>query len=197
MPAATTDDDEVKIKGKLVKFVLQRLDRVSVPGEVHIVDYTRGRNLASYKSDEYVDLPRPTKANNPMSIVCGIFGYKEEIREFDYDHPELEPGVVQDEKGAWVIPFMLERFKKGDVTVMYHVTFYKDAVVMLSQSKTEIDELVNLMKGNPDYKIKIHGHCNGANSRKIIALGILKELLRYQWFGRAQGFCQGVIKIKS
>jgi len=199
-PAAMTEqqpEEEAKIRGMLVKFVLQRLDRASVPGEVHIVDYDRGRNIATYKSDEYIDMPRPSKANNPMSIVCGIFGYKEELREFDYDHPELAPGVVQDEKGAWVIPFMLERFKKGDVTVMYHVTFYKDAVVMLPQSKTEIDELVNLMKGNPDYKIKIHGHCNGDNSRRIIALGPTKNYFDINGSDERKGSAKELSKLRA
>jgi outer membrane protein OmpA-like peptidoglycan-associated protein len=51
--------------------------------------------------------------------------------------------------------------------VMYNVGFHKDAVIMLPQSKTDLDELVNMMKENPNYEITIHGHCNGKNERRI------------------------------
>ncbi|HET9052528.1 MAG TPA: OmpA family protein, partial [Cyclobacteriaceae bacterium] len=71
----------------------------------------------------------------------------------------------------WVIPFKLERLNKGDVSVMYNVSFYKDAVIMLPRAKEELDELVDLMKSNPAYEIKIHGHTNGNQKRKIIGLG--------------------------
>jgi outer membrane protein OmpA-like peptidoglycan-associated protein len=111
-----------------------------------------------------------------MSLVCGIFGYKEVVRFMDYNNPStIEGGSVQDAKGAWVIPYTLERMKKGDVSVMYHVAFYKDAVVMLPESKSELDELVSMMTNNPNYRIKIHGHCNTMNSKKIIAVGESKN----------------------
>lgn len=54
---------------------------------------------------------------------------------------------------------------------MYNVSFYKDAVIMLPRAKEELDELVHLMKSNPAYEIKIHGHTNGNEKRKITALG--------------------------
>jgi len=164
-------EPEIKVKGKLFKFQLMTIDGQPVHGEVHNVDYQRGREIAAYKSDEYIDMPAPSSSNNPMSIVCGIFGYKEVVKLVDYNKPDIEEGVVKDAKGAWIVPYRLERLKKGDVSVMYHVSFYKDAVVMLPQSKVELDELVNMMKDNPNYKIKIHGHCNGSYSRRIIALG--------------------------
>jgi len=59
--------------------------------------------------------------------------------------------------------------------VMYHVGFYKDAVIMLPLSKVELDQLAQMMSANPNYKIKIHGHANGSNSRRIIALGPSKN----------------------
>lgn len=164
-------EPELKVKGKLFKFIIRTVDGKPLQGEVHNVDLRRGRDIASYKSDAYVDLVHPSSATNPMSIVCGIFGYKEVVKFLDYKNPVEEYGVARDDKGAWVVSFQLERMKKGDVSVMYHVTFYKDAVVMLPVSKTEMDELVNMMKNNPNYEITIHGHCNGNNSRRIIALG--------------------------
>lgn len=106
-----------------------------------------------------------------MTIVCAIFGYKEVVLEIDYNKPGGTIGVTHDVNGAWVIPYKLEPLNTGDVSVMYRVAFYKDAVVMLPAAKSELDQLVNMMTSNPNYKIKIHGHCNGNGSRKIIALG--------------------------
>jgi outer membrane protein OmpA-like peptidoglycan-associated protein len=42
---------------------------------------------------------------------------------------------------------------------------------MQPQFKDELDGLVDLMKENLNYKVKIHGHCNGNESRDIITLG--------------------------
>lgn len=132
-----------------------------------------------------------------MSVVCGIFGYKEEVKEVDYDNPGQTAGATQDEKGAWIIPFQLERLKRGDVSVMYHVSFYKDAVVMLPQSKVEIDELLSLMKGNPKYKIKIHGHCNGTNSRRIIALGDAKNYFDINGSNEISGSAKDLSRLRA
>ena len=194
---ATEGEPEMKVKGKLFKFVIETLDGKIVNGEVHNVDYKRGRELASFASNKYIDLPHPSKENNPMAMVCGIFGYKEDVKFLDYNNPAAEEGIVQDAKGAWIIPYRLERLKKGDVSVMYKVSFYKDAVVMLPQSKSEMDELVNMMKDNPNYKIKIHGHCNGSNSRKIIALGQNKNYFNIQGADEHNGSAKELSKLRA
>lgn len=177
--ATTTTDaldaEKIKVKGKLFKFRVQTTAGEPVDfAEVHDVDYRRGRDLATFKADKYVDILKPAKRGQ-MTVVCGIFGYKEVVRKIDYTDPAAAEGVSQDERGAWIIPFTLERMKKGDVSVMYHVSFYKDAVIMLPASKLELDELVSMMKSNPNYLIKIHGHSNGNNKRKIIDLGKAKN----------------------
>lgn len=165
----TTEKPKRVVKGKLFKFDIQTPTGASVHGKVHHVDLLKGRDLASYSSEDYSDVPKP--AEEPMTLICGIFGYKEITQLVDYQTPSLTEGAVQDAEGAWVIPFKLERLKKGDVSVMYDVSFYKDAVIMLPRSEEELDELVNMMRTNPNYTIKIHGHTNGNNKRKIIALG--------------------------
>ena len=201
LPAPVTPspavESEIKVRGKLFKFQVQTLEGRTINGEVHNVDYSRGRDIAAYKSNEYVDVLPPPRNNNPMSIVCGIFGYKEVVKVVDYNNPETETGVTKDEKGAWVIPYKLERLKKGDVSVMYHVAFYKDAVVMLAQSMSEMGELVNMMKDNPNYRIKIHGHCNGNNTRKIIALGADKNYFTIQGSDERNGSAKELSKLRA
>lgn len=159
------------VRGKLFNFAIKTSTGEPITGSVHHVDLTRGRDLGSYKGNEESDVLKPADQSEPMTFVCGIFGYKEITQLIDYNDPSQTEGAVKDEHGVWTIPFTLERLKKGDVTVMYDVSFYKDAVIMLPRSQEELDELVNLMNLNPAYKIKVHGHTNGNNKRKIIALG--------------------------
>jgi outer membrane protein OmpA-like peptidoglycan-associated protein len=188
---------EKPVKGKLFKFVIQTTDGKPVHGSVHHVDFNRGRDIASYNADEYIDLPRPSRSNNPMSMVCGIFGYKEEVKLLNYDDPSTVENVTSDEKGAWVVHYELERLKKGDVSVMYHVSFYKDAVVMLPQAKPELDELVAMMNDNSNYRIKIHGHCNGNNSRRIIAMGQTKNYFAIEGSDERNGTAKELSKLRA
>lgn len=166
-----------KAKGKFFKFTILDPSGSPLNGKVHHVDLKQGRDIASYNSNEYSDVPRPSSSNReePMTIVCGIFGYKEVTQLVDYTNPGITTGAVKDENGIWTIPFPLERLKKGDVSVMYDVSFYKDAVIMLPRSQEELDELVNLMSANPKYKIRIHGHANGTGKTKMIVLGKVKN----------------------
>jgi outer membrane protein OmpA-like peptidoglycan-associated protein len=161
-----------KPKGKYFKFQVSSPEASSLPAVIHSVDFQKGRELAAYKTNTYVDILTNKKS---LTLVCGVFGYKIVDKVIDYNNPSLTEGAYQDEQGAWVIPYILEPLAKGDISVMYNVGFYKDAVVMLPQSKRELDQLVNMMQLNPQYAIKIHGHCNGNNGRKIIALGDSKN----------------------
>lgn len=169
-------------RGKFFVFKLYTAEGKEIPGQLFNVDRQQARDLATYRANEYVDVLRPATKDTPLTIVCEIFGYKEVVKLIDYNDPGLTEGVVLDENGAWVVPYTLERLNKGNVSVMYNVTFYKEAVIMLPKSKTELDELVNMMKLNPNYKIKIHGHANGNEKGiRIIMLGADKN-----YFGMAR-----------
>lgn len=171
-PVEPEDKPLPPARGKYFKFVVTTADGTPLQTTLHNVDRLQGRDLATYPSGTYADVTRPSDPSMPLTIVCGIFGFKEEVKIIDYADPAQTPGATQDEKGAWVIPYQLERLKKGDVSVMYNVSFYKDAAVMTPASQTELDELVNMMKLNPNYKIKIHGHNNGNDKNiRITELG--------------------------
>lgn len=173
--AETVASMPVKARGKFFKFIVSSADGKTIPGEVHYVDRNLGRDLADYKANQRVDVVRTAGPNIPMTLVCGIFGYQEVVKMVDYNNPAGTTGAYLDENGVWVVPYQLERLRKGNSSVMYHTSFFKDAVVMTHESKTEMDELVNMMKLNPNYVIKVHGHCNGTHNRRIIALGTTKN----------------------
>jgi outer membrane protein OmpA-like peptidoglycan-associated protein len=159
----------LKPKGKYFKFTIASGDGSVLPGEVHHVDRSQQRELGSFSTDLYIDMMKPGPAE-PMNVVCGVFGYKEIEKYIDFANPSETEGAYQDEQGAWVIPYKLERLERGDVSVMYNVGFYKDAVAMVPASKKDLDELVTMMKENSNYVIKLHSHCNGKYSRDILAL---------------------------
>ena len=169
-------EPELKVKGKLFEFATNTDDGRKVVTEIHSVDYKHNRDLGAYKTNQYVDVVRSSnREDNLMTFVCGVFGYQEIVKVIDYNNPATSSDVMKDAKGAYVIPYTLQRMKKGDVSVMYHLSFYKDAVIMLPPSKTELDELVTMMSDNTGYKIKVHAHCNGSNNRRIIAMGKTKN----------------------
>jgi outer membrane protein OmpA-like peptidoglycan-associated protein len=172
-PTIAFDGPEKPVaRGKFFKFILTTTEGKEVSGRVYNVDRIQGRDLATYTAHQYVDVLKPIRQDQSVTLVCEIFGYKEEVKLVDYADPSSAEGAYQDEHGAWVIPFTLERLQKGNISVLYNVAFYKDAVIMLPKSKPELDELVNMMKLNPNYSIKIHGHHNGTERNiRIITLG--------------------------
>jgi outer membrane protein OmpA-like peptidoglycan-associated protein len=190
-------DPKMVVKGKLIRFVIEDPDGKLIPGAVHHVDYSRGRDIATFEAGKYLDILPPNSANNPMTIVCAIFGYKEVVKEVDYNQPQATAGAMRDENNAWVIPYKLEPLNTGDVSVMYRVSFYKDAVVMLPPSKAELDQLVNMMNANPNYRIKIHGHCNGTNSRRIIALGPTKNYFDMAGSNEIKGSAKELSRLRA
>jgi outer membrane protein OmpA-like peptidoglycan-associated protein len=157
------------VKGKLFKFDLKTPEGTHLVGKVHHVNTKLGRDIASYSSDDYADVPSPTETN--MTIVCGIFGYREITRVVNYTNPTAkQKDVTKDDEGAWVIPFELERLKSGDYSIMYDVSFFKNSVAMQEKSKSDLDILLGMMQNNPRLKVRIHGHANGTKERAITNL---------------------------
>ena len=74
-------------------------------------------------------------------------------------------------EGELIIPLSITRVKRGDYIEFSNVSFYRNSVVMQPASQSELDGLADLMTEHTDYKVRIHGHCNGTDSRDIITLG--------------------------
>lgn len=162
--------------GKYFKFRIESPEGQPLPGKVHHIDFEEGRELAVYKTDTFIDLLRPGQTDEPMAIVCSRFGYKEIEKYIDYANPSsTDDDAYVDAQGTWVIPYKLERVEAGDVSVMYNVSFYKDAAIMRKSSQVDLDELVRMMHKNPYYEITVHAYCNGRNKRKITGMGSEKN----------------------
>jgi outer membrane protein OmpA-like peptidoglycan-associated protein len=180
---ATLTDEEVA--GKNFVFTLFRAeDGKVVEGEVDVVDSEKSRKMASYKGNTPVKISAPAGKTGNVSFVCEAFGYRKAQIEFSFKNPEQSLSL--DEQGNIVIPFELMRLRKGDIAVMYNVFFFKDAAVMRPESRFEVNSLLDMLKENPAYKIKVHGHTNGNASGKIISMGEAKNF--FALTGTQEGF---------
>ncbi len=144
-------------------------------GDVDVMDIekTKPRKMASYRGNEVVNLKPFNKSGN-ISLVCEVFGFRKVQQTINFNQPQTTEGVLVDENKI-TVPFDLVRLKKGDIAIMYNVYFYKDAGVMRPESRYEVTSLMEMLKENPKYKIKIHGHTNGNAAGKIISIGESKN----------------------
>jgi len=166
-PQATSLDDGTE--GKRFIFKLSRADDLKpVEGDVDVIDSDRSRKMATYKANVVVKVADPASKSDNVSMICEVFGYRKVQRDMNYVNPEGE-GIQTDEQGSVVVPFELTRLQKGDIAVMYNVYYFKDASLMRPESRYEVGSLLDMLKENPKYKIRIHGHTNGGSAGKIIS----------------------------
>lgn len=166
-PASQSIDDGGT--GKSFFFKLYRAtDSDVVQGDVSAIDVDRTRKMGTYKGNIPVKVADPLSKTDSVLLVCEVFGYRKSQRNIYYNEPSGE-GIETDANGAVVVPFELIRLKKGDIAVMYHVYFYKDASIMRPESRYEVESLLKMLNENKNYRIRIHGHTNGGASGKIIS----------------------------
>ena len=174
-----------EVVGKNFYFHLFRGDNLNtVPGEVEAIDFEKSRKMATYPANEGVKVIIPSGKTKHISFVCQVFGYRKQQQEYDPASPS--ENLYLDDKGNLVVPFELIRLQKGDIAIMYNVFFFKDAALMRPESRYEVNNLLDLLKENPTYKIMIHGHTNGNASGKIIRMDKTGNF--YSLSGTKQGF---------
>lgn len=144
-----------------------------VDGDVQVIDTERSKLISKVKGNEYLILPNPKSKSGQLTLICESFGYRKVQEEINYPLP-LADTVKQhiDLMGTTiVINFEMVRYQKGDIATLYNVYFYNDAAIMLPESKFELNSLLEMMRDDPDYKIRLHGHTNGSYHGKIISMG--------------------------
>jgi outer membrane protein OmpA-like peptidoglycan-associated protein len=162
-PLPANDD-----KQKNFLFKIYRADNSSqLEGNVDVIDVERSRKLGTYEGNKAVQISSPGTSSGNISLLCEVFGYRKAQKNVSFNDPQEETITFEDDK--YVVPFELVRLQKGDIAVMYNVYFFKDAAVMRPESRWEVNSLLDMLKENPNYKIRIHGHTNGNASGKIIS----------------------------
>jgi outer membrane protein OmpA-like peptidoglycan-associated protein len=180
IPVTVTDNEEIKqyehmTLGNTEVFLSlynQRNNRI-VDGMVKVVDTDRSKLLKEVKGNEYLILPDPKSTSGQLSLICEAFGYRKVQQEINYPVPlaDTVKDFVDLMGTTIVVNFDLIRYRVGDVTTLYHVYFYNDAALMLPESKYELNSLLQMMKENPNYRIRLHGHTNGNYHGRIITMG--------------------------
>jgi outer membrane protein OmpA-like peptidoglycan-associated protein len=139
-----------------------------VTGEVHIQESGRASQYQAFKANEIVYIKSaPSNKQGTYTVITEAPGYKEIATTFSYSDASATKG----DQGETIISISLKKAKAGDYIDFNNVHFVRNSSIMSSDSQDELDGLVALMKENTKYKIKIHGHCNGKQSREIIVLG--------------------------
>ncbi|NJM25840.1 MAG: OmpA family protein [Bacteroidia bacterium] len=144
-----------------------------IDGEISVVDAEHNRLMKMVKGNEYMLLPDPKNNTGKVTLIAEVFGYRKIQHEFNYKTPlpdTIQPYV--DLLGTtFVLYFDMVRYRAGDIATLYNVYFYNDAAIMLPESKYELDNLLALLKENPNYRIRLHGHTNGNYHGKIVSMG--------------------------
>ncbi len=142
-----------------------------VDGMVKVFDADRARLITEAAGNEYIMLPDPKSKSGKITLIGEVFGYRKVQNEITFPLP-LQDTVKEHIElmgTTLVITFPMIRYHKGDIATLYNVYFYNDAAIMMPDSKPELNALIQMMKENPNYKIRLHGHTNGNYHGTIIS----------------------------
>jgi outer membrane protein OmpA-like peptidoglycan-associated protein len=185
-PGQASREVEDAALGKRFIFELFRAnDHKKVEGDVEVIDTERSRRMATYKGNEVVRVASPASKSGDITLISEVFGYRKVQHNLNYNDPQ-GPTVRTDAQGNVIVPFELIRLQRGDIAIMYNVYFFKDAGVMRPESRYEVNSLLEMLRENPNYKIRLHGHTNGNAPGKIISMG--EEKNYFSLTGTKEGF---------
>ncbi len=140
-----------------------------VKGKISVIDPESNKVVGEFPSHELVEIPAPNNDSGMHKFASSIFGFREiqyNIDPFNPDQSGLKQ--IRSEDNQLVIDFELQRYRKGDIITLYKVYFFRDAAMMRPESSYELEALLDMVRENPDLKIKIHGHTNGNSRGRII-----------------------------
>jgi outer membrane protein OmpA-like peptidoglycan-associated protein len=169
-PASVIIEESPDATGKAFVFDMTRfVDSVPVEGEVAMIDPDKAKKLGNYPSNKAIRVVDLKNKTGMVTFTSEVFGYRKAQKDFSYANPESDTsGVKVDENGIIHVPFELIRLKRGDFAILYNVYFFRDAAVMRPESRFEVNSLLEMLKENPKYVVRIHGHTNGNHAGKII-----------------------------
>lgn len=159
---------EGKPKGKPYYFkVVRKEDGKEIFGNLQLQEAVSASQFLLVKSGQVIYLEEPNNRRGTYNIVALLPGYKQSSLVFGYNNPAIEKGPNNED----VITLTLVKARAGDYIDFNNVHFFKNTSVMRPVSQAELDELVNLLKEDLKYKIKIYGYCNGTQDRESYTMG--------------------------
>lgn len=148
-----------------------------IEGEVEVIDADRARLIAKVKGNENIKLPDPKNKTGTITLLANVFGYRPVQHEINFltKPADTLSHFIEWAGNHYLIKFDLVRYHKGDIQTLYNVYFYNDAAIMLPESKYQLNQLLEMMQENPDYRIRLHGHTNGNARGRLITMGPSKQ----------------------
>ncbi len=142
-----------------------------VTGDIKVFDAERNKLIGTYKTHEKIQLKQPDNGTHRVRFETDIFGFKGAEHIIDLDEiDQLDSRHFSKEDDATVVNFNMVRVLKGDVITMWRVYFYIDAAIMKEESVYQLNQLLDMMRENPNMKVMIHGHTNGNASGEVLHL---------------------------
>jgi outer membrane protein OmpA-like peptidoglycan-associated protein len=138
-------------------------------GEIHVYD-GNAQTYQAFPANQVVYLPAPKDPSQVYAIATLSAGYQEMRRSVNYTDPAASSAELGT-SGESIIALPVVHVKMGDYIEFSNVRFYQNSVMLMPESKEELDGLAELLKQNQRYKINIHAHCNGNQDRNIITRG--------------------------
>lgn len=155
-------------------FVFKLLNKETgsmVNGIVRLQERDKARQFRGLNGNEKVYVPAPANRSGKWIVVCHVLGFQPFKKSVAYEKPEVFEGATRGAADEIILPLPLERVRRGDYLEMQGVKFFNNAALLTPGSELELDQLVAMMKENPDYRIRLHGHTNGTKPRDIVSLG--------------------------
>src|SRR6185369_13610423 len=168
--ALTKKPEPIVTKPKVKPFyfkTVSKADGKELFGNLHLQESANASQYAAIKSGEVVYLESPKNKKGTYMVTAQLPGYRQSNIVFTYSDATPEKGSQNED----IITLTLDKAKKGDYIDFNNVHFFKNTSVLQPESQNELDGLINLMKENIKYRIKIHGHCNGTQVRESYTLG--------------------------
>lgn len=162
-----------KPKGKPFLFKLTS-DNKDVMGEIQVLESPRATQYQVFKGNEVVYLTMPRNSERAFIASVQAPGFRPVEITVDYENPSLFSSGTGPQNEI-IIPIELVRAKRGDYIEFNNVRFYGNSAIFQPEAKLELDGLVDLLKEQPKYKINVHGHCNGNQSRNVVTKGNSNE----------------------
>ena len=145
--------------------VFNSQSRDMIDAEVQLIDPSRGRNFEKVSGNQIIFTDGPDNNSHDMQAVVDHFGYRKLIHTFNLDKPDVDSTAyfVQVQGDSMIIEMPLVKYHKGDIFTLFNVYFFSHSSVMKPESKYELDQLLAMLKENPNLRIKLHGHTNGGS----------------------------------
>jgi outer membrane protein OmpA-like peptidoglycan-associated protein len=155
-----------KPAGKPFYFKLVKNDGGEIKsGQVHIQETINASRYQAFSVGEVIYLEAPKNNRGTYTVVTQVPGYSPVSTVFEYKN------LPKEGSEETVIELPMNKVKKGDYIDFNNVKFYKNASILQAPSQNELDGVVDLLKENPKYRIKIHGHVNGNQERESFVRG--------------------------